>query len=378
MLPPRGARGQPFLPGVPALDAFPFDLWARLLAASWRGRAPALAAAGYGAGDPNGYPPLRQAIAEYLRAARAVRADAAQVFVVSGAQQAIGLAAMLLLDEGAPALVEDPGYPGVRGALRAAGAALVPVPVDAEGMDIAAGERLAPDARLACVAPSHQYPLGVTMSLARRLALLDWAARHDGWVIEDDYDSEYRYAGRPLTALQGLDQSDRVIYVGSFSKTLFPALRLGYLVVPPALVEPLRKARLAIDGPPAALAQPALARFMAEGHFAAHLRRMRRLYAARQEALLAAVARHLGGLLDVQPAAAGMHLVATPAAGLGIDDRTASARAAAAGIDAPALSSFLAAAAPAERDVQGLLLGFAAVPEDQVDAAVQRLAAALQ
>lgn len=235
-----------FRPGIPALDAFPFGLWRRLESRFWRRPPPGL----LGYGDPAGYGPLRAGISAYLRAARAVRCSPEQVIVVSGSQQALDLAARVLLDPGDAAWVEEPGYAGARAALLGAGARLVPVPVDEEGLDVAAGARLGPDARLVHVTPSHQYPLGATMSLARRLELLGWARRSGAWVLEDDYDSEYRYAGRPLEALQGLDAEGRVIYVGTFSKVLFPSLRLGYLVLPPDLVDAFAAARELTDRHP--------------------------------------------------------------------------------------------------------------------------------
>lgn len=366
-----GVRSAAFTPGLPDLDGFPFDVWSRLMSKAWR-RPPRDLLAN---AEPAGYLPLRRAIATYLRAVRGVRCTADQVIVVSGAQQAIGLAAHVLMDEGDPALIEEPGYAGVRGALTAAGARQVPVPVDAEGMDIAWAERAAPDAKLACVAPSLQYPLGITMTLARRLKLLDWAQRRDGWILEDDYDSEYRYAGRPLAALQGLDRDGRVVYIGTFSKVMFPSLRIGYLVVPADLTDPFRFARTALDDHPSTAAQPALAAFMEEGHFAAHIRRMRKRYKDRQDALLAAAQARLGGAFEIEPAEAGMHLVArmTPALTARMDDRTARRRAAEAGINVSALSSFYAEGFGR----QGLLLGYAAVPEAEMPAAVARLAGAL-
>lgn len=368
----RGAAGPaPFAVGLPELDAFPFELWARLLARRWR-HPPAGLALG---GDPAGFPPLRAAIADHLRRVRAVDCTADQVIVVSGIRQAVDLTVRLLLDPGDAVWVEEPGYPGIRAVLSAADLRLVPVPVDAEGLDVAAGARGAARARLACVAPSHQYPLGVVMSLKRRLDLLGWARDAGAWVIEDDYDSEFRYAGRPLAAMQSLDPEGRVIYVGSFSKILFPSLRLGYLVVPPALVGDFVAARATLDGHAPMTAQPVLADFIAEGHFAAHLRRMRRLYAARQQALLDAAKRHLGGLFELAPDQAGMHLIAAPMPDLArrMDDRSAAAKAAAAGLATAALSSFYMG--PARR--QGLLLGYAAVSVERMDLAVRRLAAAL-
>ncbi len=355
-----------FAPG-PELATFPFDIWARLLTRIWRRPGADLTHSR----DAGGYPPLRAAIAAYLGAMRGVRCDPGQIIVVSGAQQAINLAAQVLLDHDDQALVEEPGYGGIRGALTAAGVRMALVPVDAEGLDIAAGEARAPLARLACVAPSHQHPLGVVMSLRRRLALIEWARRRQAWILEDDYDSEYRYAGRPLAALQGLDPTGRVIYVGSFSKVLFPTLRLGYLVVPPDLVEHFIRARRVLDDHAAMLAQPVLARFIDDGHFAAHVRRMRRLYAARQEALLDTAKRHLAGLLEVGADEAGMHLIAWPGADLAgrMDDQRITEAAAKAGVTAPALSTAYAGK-PAR---QGLMLGYAAHNEDAIEAAGRRL-----
>ena len=363
-------RGAPraFRPGVPALDEFPLRVWGRLAGRVWR--SPPRGLLGYG--DPAGYGPLREEISAYLGAARAVRCTPEQVIVVSGSQQALDLAARVLLDPGDAAWVEDPGYAGARGALVAAGARLVPVPVDEEGLRVEEGVERAADARLAYVSPSHQYPLGATMSLSRRLELLAWASRSGSWVLEDDYDSEYRYTGRPLEALQGLDAEGRVIYLGTFSKVLSPALRLGYLVVPPDLVDPFTAARELADRHSPSVEQAVLARFISEGHFARHVRRTRVLYAERQAALLEAARRHLPGLLDVRPAEAGMHLVGWLPEGA--DDREAMRRAAARGVEATALSLY--GIEPPPRG--GLLLGYAAVGEAEIRTGVRRLAASLR
>ena len=364
-------RGTPraFRPGVPALDEFPHAAWRKISARFWR--RPSAGLLGYG--DPAGYGPLREAIAGHLGAARAVRCAAEQVIVVSGSQQALDLAARVLLDPGDAAWVEDPGYMGARGALAGAGARLVPVPVDGEGLAVAEGVEREPGARLACVTPSHQYPLGVTMSLGRRLELLGWANRSGAWVIEDDYDSEYRYTGRPLEALQGLDGSaqGRVIYTGTFSKVLFPALRLGYLVVPPDLTGAFVSARELTDRHPPTAEQAVLAEFIAEGHFLRHLRRMRALYAERQATLVEEAERELAGLLDVRPAGAGMHLVGRLPRG--VDDREASRRAARYGVEAPPVSLYGGTA----RDRGGLMLGYAAFGEAETREGVRRLAEAL-
>ncbi|OGL15082.1 MAG: GntR family transcriptional regulator [Candidatus Rokubacteria bacterium RIFCSPLOWO2_12_FULL_71_19] len=360
--PPR-----PFRPGLPALDVFPFDLWARLSARRWRRASSALL--DYGA--PAGHAPLREAVAAHLRVSRAVRCEPEQVIVVTGSQQGIDLAARILLDPGDPVWVEDPGYLGARGALAASGARLIGVAVDAEGLDIDAAARRGPAARLVHVTPSHQYPTGSTLSLSRRLALLDWARRTEAWVVEDDYDSEYRYGGRPLAALQGLDRAGRVIYLGTFSKVLFPALRLGYLVVPPGLVDAFARARWLTDRHSPSVTQAVLADFIAEGHLARHIRRTRALYAERQAALVEAAGRHLAPLVEVTPAEAGMHLVGWLPAGM--DDGLAARQAADAQVAAPSLSSYRLR--PGGRG--GLVLGYAAFRPAEIRESVERLAMAL-
>ena len=367
--------GPAFAMSNPDTESFPFDVWGRLLGRIWRRPASGLLRGG----DPGGLSALRAAIAGHLRAVRGLDCAAEQVLVTAGGQQALDLATRVLLDPGDAAWVEEPGYAGLRAALAAAGAQAVPVPVDGEGLSLDEGLRRTPEARLVAVAPSHQYPLGVTMSLARRLALLDWAGSCGAWILEDDYDSEYRYAGRPLTALQGLEAARagerQVIYVGSFSKVLFPSLRIGYLVAPPDLTEAFLRARRALDDHPSAIAQPALAAFIEEGHFAAHVRRMRRLYAARQTRLLEAAERHLRDLLSLSPDPAGMHLVGylAPSLAARMDDLEASRRAAQNGVSARPLSGFYAG--PVKQ--QGLLLGYAGVPDKMIEPAVERLAAAL-
>lgn len=356
-----------FRAGIPALDMSPLAEWERVAARRLRRLPRELLAYG----DPAGYLPLREALADYLGASRAVVCHPDRIIIVAGAQQGLDLAARVLLAPGDAVWLEDPGYAGTREAWRAAGARLVPVPVDAEGLDPAAGEALAPAARLAYVTPSHQYPTGTTMPLPRRLALLDWARRAESWIVEDDYDSEFRYAGRPLPAMQGLQSDSRVIYVGSFSKVLFPGLRLGYLVVPDSLVEAFLRTRLYMDRHPPAIDQAILADYLAEGYFVRHIRRMRKLYATRQAALVEAARRELSGRLDVQPAEAGLHLVGWLPPGA--DDRATEQLAAAHGVEAPALSGY--ATLPLARP--GLLLGYAAIPEPAIRAGVTALARAL-
>jgi GntR family transcriptional regulator/MocR family aminotransferase len=365
---PAAGAVRPFRVGQPAVDAFPFQTWQRIVTRHWQ--RPQRSLLGYG--DPAGYAPLREAVAAYVGAARAVRCAPEQVIIVAGTQQAIDLVARVLLDPGDVAWVEEYGYPAARGALAAAGARLVAVPVDEEGLDVARAAALAPEARLVYVSPSHQYPLGVTLSLGRRLALLEWAARAGAWVVEDDYDSEFRYAGRPLAAMQGLDTTGRVIYLGTFSKVLFPSLRLGYMVVPPDMVDAFTTARALVGWCSPAVDQAVLTDFVNEGHFARHIRRMRSLYAARQGALVEAAGRELGGLLEVSPSAAGMHLVGWLPEG--VDDREAARAAAQYGVHTQPLSYFAV-----EHNRRGaLVLGYAAYDEREIAEAAARLASALR
>ena len=360
--PPRAFRL-----GTPGVDLFPVDLWLRL--ASRRLRAVTAAQLDYG--DPAGLPALREAIANHVQAARGTRCEADQVVVVAGAQQGFELVCRLLLDPGDRAWIEEPGYPGARSALRTAGARIVPVRVDAEGLDVEQGARRAPDARLGYVTPSHQYPLGVPMSLPRRLALLRWARASRAWVIEDDYDSEFRYGARPIPCLHGLDADGRVIYVGSFSKTLFPALRLGFLIVPTDLRERLVAARAAADQHPPTIDQAVLADFIVGGHFARHLRRMRVAYRERLHAMIAAAERHLGGALRVRPVQPGLHALADLD---GVDATRVSREAARRGVEVAPLSAYFA---ERPRHGEGLVLGFVAVRPDGARRGMERLALAI-
>jgi GntR family transcriptional regulator/MocR family aminotransferase len=352
---------------MPALDEFPKAVWTRLLSRSVRRHGASLLAYG----DAAGHRPLREAIAVYLASARGVRCTWEQVVVLSGAQQGIELAARILIDPGDQVWHEEPGYLGARGAFRTAGATLVPVRVDDEGLDVAAGIATAPSARLAYVTPSHQYPLGVTMSLARRLSLLAWAERTGAWSIEDDYDSEFRYSGRPIAAVQGLDESARVVYVGTFNKVMFPSLRLAYLVAPPGVVDAIVAARALSDGHPPLHVQAALTDFVAEGHFGAHVRRMRTLYGERRDVLMEALEAQLGGSVTLGPTDAGMHAVAHLDGRY--DDLALVARAAEAGFGVGALSrQYLRRLPPA-----GLLLGFTGSPPNELRCGVRSLAGLL-
>jgi GntR family transcriptional regulator/MocR family aminotransferase len=326
-------EGRPFSPGMPAMDRFPWPLWRRLMSRRLRNPDPSL----FRYGDPQGYLPLREAIARHVATARGVRVTADRVIVLSGSQQALDLASRLLLDTGDRVWVEDPCYPGARGALAGAGAGIVPVGIDAEGLDVEEGRALAPDARLAFVTPSHQYPLGVTMSLPRRLALLDWAREAGAWIIEDDYDSDFRFSGRPVPAMQGIDGDGRVIYIGSFSKVMFPSIRLGYMIAPEGLTEAFVRARNLIDGHSPTMTQAVMADFIEGGHFTGHLRRMRALYAERQEKLLAGADAILPAYCRLEAAESGMHLMCWLPDGM--DDRAISEAAREKGVTAPALST---------------------------------------
>jgi GntR family transcriptional regulator/MocR family aminotransferase len=319
--------------------------------------------------DALGYRPLREAIAAHVQLARGTTCTAEQVIIVAGAQRGLDLLARLLLDPGDTALLEDPGYPGGRGALLDAGATIRPAPVDSEGLNIEATQTRG--ARLVYVTPSHQFPLGVLMSLRRRLALLDWAARTDAWILEDDYDSEFRYGSKPIPCLQGLDGGRRVIYVGTFAKALFPSLRLGFMIVPPSLIEPVRAARRAVDGQPHHLDQVVLADFIAEGHYERHLRRMRGVYAERLQAVVESAARYCGDAFRLRPIAAGLHLVGDLS---DLADHEAAAAAAARKIEVMPLSSFCLS--PATR-VNGLVLGFGCLRPQALSEGMAQLAAAI-
>jgi GntR family transcriptional regulator/MocR family aminotransferase len=365
----QGSYGKPlaFQPGLPALDAFPVRLWARLTAQ--RLRQPSADLLRYG--SPAGFWPLREAIAAYLESARGVRCTTEQVIITAGSQQAMDIAARLLLDPGDVVWFENPGYPGARAAFQAAGAQIVPIAIDDEGLAIAAGKGQAPAPRMIYVSPSHQFPTGTIMSLQRRLELLEWAEQVGAWILEDDYNSEFRYAGRPLSALQGLDSAGRVIYLGTFSKVLLPTLRLGYVVVPPDLYDAFHNARGLTDIHSPPLEQAIVADFITEGHFGQHIRRMRTLYAERQACLLDQVQRELGDWLAMAASETGMHLIGwlPPDS----NDQAIAQHALAHGVFAPAISAYMLAGSP-PLDHSGLLLGYAAVDEPAIRQGVQQLA----
>jgi GntR family transcriptional regulator/MocR family aminotransferase len=355
----------PFQLGQPELRAFPVATWSRLVARHARN----LRVRALQYGDAFGLLALREAIAAYLRTSRGVHCDAGQVLIVSGSQQALDLSARVLLDEGDAAWVEEPGYWLVHHVLTARGCRMVPVPVDGEGLDVAAGTKREAKARVAFVAPSHESPLGVTMSASRRLELLDWAQRSSAWIVEDDWDSEYRYDAKPIAALQGLDRNARVVYTGTFSKVMFPSLRLGYAVVPADLVERFAAMRRAMDLCPPYLAQAPMADFLSGGHFARHLRRMRPIYARRRRLLVEAIAREIGA--ELVGDAAGMHLA------MFLDrcrsDHALAARALERGVQVSPLSaSYLG------KPRQGLVLGFGNTSEAAISPAVRKLAQAIE
>ncbi len=362
---PSTARA--FTTALPAFEAFPMAIWARLTAKHWRSNRNEV----MGYGDPLGHAPLRQAIALHLRANRGIACDAQQIFIVGGAQQAFHLIGSTLLDPGDKVWFENPGAIGARNSLIAAGADLVPVPVDEQGLCVAQGLKLSPQFRLAFVTPSHQQPLGTVMSLARRFALLHAAEQAGAWIIEDDYDGEFSFGGAPLPTLKSVDTTGLVIYVGTFSKSLFPSLRVGYLLVPPALVDTLNSImNKLLHGVPTST-QAVVAEFIDEGHFAAHLRRMRKIYAERHEALCHAARRELAGALDIVPSQSGLHTI-----GWLRGDRAELPVAAAAERRQITVSP-IARFAIAPVDLRGLVLGFGGVSPAQIETGVQVLAQVL-
>jgi len=355
---------KPFTMGLPALDVFPRKLWIRLSTRCARQLTTAQAMAGQSGA---GYPPLREAIVSYLAVSRGILCSSKQVIITCGFQSALGMIARAFLNPCDEVWLEDPCYFMVRMAMNVAGAKVIGVPVDEEGMDVAAGIARAPRARLAYVTPSHQAPLGVSLSPARRLELLSWATRAGSWIIEDDYDSEFRYGTRPLPALKSLDHSGRVLYVGSFSKVLFPGLRLGYLVVPESQVDRLNAVYDTLYRDVLTLNQAIVADFMQEGHFARHIKRMRKLYADRRAALASALVDVFGKTIDLQLQAGGMHLLARFSSCE--NDLEWVARAVAQGLQPAPFSEWRV-----ERECgQGLLLSFTNIPPQDAREVALRL-----
>lgn len=368
--PPQAPRARPFLLGAIDPELFPFKEWARLLQRAWRAPLRSLLVHA----DPFGWPDLRAAIARHLLEWRGLACDASRIVVTSGTTDAVDLIAHVAFAPGTRVLVEDPGYPTLRYALQRLGVGTIPVAVDGDGFNLARAPRHR-DTRGAIVTPSRQFPLGAMLPVARRLALLEWARQAEGTLVEDDFDSEYRYAGTPLPALTSLDAHQRAIYVGSFSKVLLPTLRLGFVVLPARLLAPAWD-HLRRRGATASLvAQPALAELIASGAYATHIRRTRRIYARRMAALMAEGDR-LDGLLSLVPTTAGMHVVADLSSRLARrhSDREIAAILRQAGIVASPLSDYYAAT-PARH---ALLLGFAGFAEGEIGQAARRLAAALE
>jgi len=357
-----------FRPNQAALNLFPTTLWAQVAARRLRRASTKLLAGG----EILGYRPLREAVAEYLNTSRGVKCTAEQVLIVSGAQEGLDRTARLLLNPGDSAWMEEPGYPGAAAVLRAAGAEICGVAVDAEGMDLEFGIVQQRRPKLVYVTPAHQFPLGVTMSLRRRLALLEWARKTGVIIFEDDYDSEYRYSGRPVPALQGLDRAGVVIFGGSFSAVMFPAMRLGYLVVPPKMVDVFAAAQSVSTHHPPLLGQAVLCDFIREGHFARHIRRMREVYAERLGVLLKAAREKLNGLVEISNVEAGLQTVGW------LKGRVAAegvAKAAAErNVEVAPLRSYAFGRAPGN----GIVLGFAAVEPRELRRGVEELARLLE
>jgi GntR family transcriptional regulator / MocR family aminotransferase len=364
------ARSQParaFRAAEPGLDAFPITLWSQIASRRLRGATRALLADV----DAGGYRPLREAVANYLGTARGVKCTTDQVIIVAGIQQGLDLTARLMLDPGDPVWVEDPCFFLVTAMFKALAAKVIPVPVDMNGLNVVEGQRRCDQAKLAYVTPAHQFPLGVTMSLERRLALTDWSRRTGGLIFEDDYDSEYRYSGHPIPALQGLDQSGSVIFAGSFSKVLFPSLRLGYLVVPDGLIDKFAAIKYIMDRHSAVIDQAILCDFITEGHFGRHIRRMRELYASRLAVLRESVQQKLGEFLTISETEAGVNTVGWLANGLNAEAvaQAATER----NVEVIPINRFELE----ERMPEGLLLGFGAVDDREILRGVEDLTAVL-
>jgi GntR family transcriptional regulator / MocR family aminotransferase len=358
---------RPFSMREPAIAEFPTKIWGSLAARRARNFRSWLQTED----DGRGYRPLREAVTHYLASSRGVRCSSDQVIIVSGVQQGLDLLARILVRRDDSVWMEDPGYFGARIALESAGAKIIPVPVDAQGLSVLDGLRMCPQAKGVYVTPAHQFPLGMTMSLERRVEVLKWASRAGAFVIEDDYDSEYRFEGQPVPAIQSLDRSSNVILVGSFSKILFPSLRLGYVVLPSALADYFMAFRSRTDFRNVNLDQAVLCDFIVEGHLGRHLRRMRNLYASRLAALISGGERYLKGLLKVSDVRAGLYT-----AGFlenGMNSRQAEAAATARGIEVFALDRYTLK----RPDPKGLLLGFAAFDEIAIRKGLLELAAAL-
>lgn len=363
---------RPFAPGVPETRSFPLQIWERLERQVLKE---------YGTlallhSPPQGMEPLRRAIADYVNLERGARATPERVLVLTSSQQAMTLCATVLLDAGDRIFIEDPAYHGARKAFDAAGLECVPVPLDEDGLRVEHLSQMAatPDElpKAVSLTPSHQFPTGATLALDRRLAVIEWARQHQNWIIEDDYDSEFHYAGKPTACVQGLDPHERTIYIGTFTKSLFPGLRIGYMVLPPPLVTPMTVARTLLDGHSAPIPQLTLARFIQGGHFGAHVRTMRAVYAERRDVLARLVRKHLADFVEPRVPAGGMQM---PCVFIrDIPEREAVESARRAGIDLLGLTALHAS----NRHKAGFLMGFAAHAPHELEIAVKKLATVLR
>jgi len=363
----RYTRFKPFQVGIPSLKDFPYELWSKIALKS----AKDLSHPRMGYSDPRGLLKLREMIALYLRQSRGVKCEAERIIIINGSQQAVVLAGKMFLNSDDEIIVEDPTYQGALEAFKTTGAKITYIPVDSDGIDVDKIRQSGTNAKLIYSTPSHQFPLGPTMSLKRRLELLQWAASNSALILEDDYDSEYRYTGNPLSALQGMADKSPVIYIGTFSKVLYPGLRLGYMVVPENLVEPFSVAKTIFDRNAPMLEQLILARFMEEGHFGRHLRRMRVIYEERQQVLIDEFNRHLADFGTMNSCHAGLHLIAH----LHSDykDVDLQQKAATVNVHAAALSNYCSG----RDDLNGLLFGYSGFDQGEIESSMEALKSSL-
>ena len=360
-----------FRPGVPALDQFPVAIWSQLVRRMWKQLTPR----DLSYGPPAGYFPLRQELAKYLSAHRGVRCTAEQVILTGGTQAAIDLVARLCLDTGDEVLFENPGYTSARHCFLGQGARIAPMKIDANGLAFAAAKDAFPNARLAYVTPSHQYPLGHTLPIEKRMELIRWAANGNRWIVEDDYDSEYRYGQKPIPAMQGMDSAGRTLYVGSLSKVAFPALGLGYLIVPAGLASAFEAALATSTRPTSMVDQFVLHEFIREGHFARHLRRMRKTHAERHDVFVSEMERHLPDVFTILGTGAGLHCAAQLRNRR--NDTAVASQLAEIGIITRPLSGYYHSSTPKRDRISGLVFGFAPATPGQIRYAVRRMAEVL-
>lgn len=363
---------EPFCPGEPALDEFPIEVWSKIVRRVWK----TVSTKDLSYGEPAGHGPLRAQIANYLGVHRGVNCDESQIMMVNGTQQAVDIVARIALNSGEQVLFENPGYVSARNAFEKRGAEIVPMPVDEDGALVREATRMFPNARLAYVTPSHQFPMGVTLPIERRLELIKWAEENNALILEDDYDSEYRYSGRPLPCLQGLDRSAQTIYVGSFSKVVFPALGLGYAIVPKPMMHAFENALKLTSRPGSKIDQIVLSEFIREGHFVRHLRRMRRTHADRREAFVQAFEKHLADKLTMVGAAAGLHCTTLLRSKSNCDTAVVK-RLAEVGIIARPLSSYFTDTTMSSQRKNGLVFGFACTTPGMIKRKLKDVALAL-